>query len=123
MEGVTDPRGHDGARAARRGVPGTTMLRRRGPRRGLWLGLFAVAALAPAGCREKHKTVVGDGPYAKQVADQIKIPAVAIAGITETNVDEVSATGICAIAVTASITASDDPRAAAERLKKKLVKM
>jgi len=64
------------------------------------------------------------GPqYAKQVAEHVKIPAVAIAGITEANVDEVSATGVKAVAVTAAVTGSDDPGNASARLKAKLVKM
>ena len=45
---------------------------------------------------------------------------VAIAGITEQNVDEVLASGIKAIAVTAAVAGSDNPRGAAERLKQKL---
>ena len=62
------------------------------------------------------------GPdFARQVAQHISIPAVAIAGINEQNVDEVLATGIKAVAVTAAVCASDDPRGAAERLKNKLV--
>jgi thiamine-phosphate pyrophosphorylase len=60
--------------------------------------------------------------YAKQVATELadKIPAIAIAGINEQNVDEVISNGIRAIAVTAAITAADDPREAARRLKGKL---
>ncbi len=61
------------------------------------------------------------GPaYARQVAAEIRLPAVAIAGITEANVDEVLATGLRAVAVTSAVLASDDPRAAAESLRKKL---
>jgi len=61
------------------------------------------------------------GPaYAREVAGSIRIPAVAIAGITEGNVDEVLATGISAIAVTAAVIGTDDPRQAAQRLKKRL---
>src|SRR5258705_3308572 len=58
--------------------------------------------------------------FPRQIAAQIKIPAVAIAGINATNVDEVLATGIKAIAVTAAIVASDDPQNSARRLKEKL---
>jgi thiamine-phosphate pyrophosphorylase len=62
------------------------------------------------------------GPaYARQVAAEVSIPAVAIAGITAENVDEVLATGLRAVAVAAAVTGSQDPRAAAERLKAKLV--
>jgi thiamine-phosphate pyrophosphorylase len=58
--------------------------------------------------------------YAKAVAEQIALPAVAIAGITEENIVEVLATGVNAIAVTAAVAACDDPRAATERLKARL---
>jgi thiamine-phosphate pyrophosphorylase len=61
------------------------------------------------------------GPdYARQVASEISIPAVAIAGITEQNVDEVLASGLKAVAVTAAVAGCDDPRGAAARLKQKL---
>jgi thiamine-phosphate pyrophosphorylase len=59
-------------------------------------------------------------PYAAMVAGKIKIPAVAIAGITVDNVAQVVATGVAAIAVTAAVTGSDDPRGAAAALKARL---
>jgi thiamine-phosphate pyrophosphorylase len=55
--------------------------------------------------------------YAREAARQIPLPAVAIAGITEQNADEVLATGVRAIAVTAAVAATDDPRGATARLK------
>jgi thiamine-phosphate pyrophosphorylase len=58
---------------------------------------------------------------ATQVAEQIRIPAVAIAGIDEGNVDEGIATGIKRIAVTAAVTGCDEVRDAAVRLKNKLL--
>jgi thiamine-phosphate pyrophosphorylase len=62
------------------------------------------------------------GPaFAREVARGIKIPAVAIAGITEKNVDEVLATGIKAIAVTSAVVGADDVRGPAARLKRKLI--
>jgi thiamine-phosphate pyrophosphorylase len=61
------------------------------------------------------------GPkYAREVAEQIRIPAVAIAGITAANVDEVLATGMKAVAVSAAVLAADDVAAAARELKGKL---
>lgn len=60
-------------------------------------------------------------PYAREVATEINLPAVAIAGITPENVDEVLSTGVRAIAVTASVIAQDDAREATARLKKKLM--
>lgn len=68
----------------------------------------------------KPRDFLAGSAYARQVAGQIHIPAVAIAGITEANVDEVLATGIRAVAVTAAVAGCDDPRSAAERLKEKL---
>ncbi|MGB7161321.1 MAG: thiamine phosphate synthase [Tepidisphaeraceae bacterium] len=70
----------------------------------------------------KPRDFVAGPEYARQVAEQIKIPAVAIAGITESNVDEVLATGVKAVAVTAAIAGCDDPRAASKRLKDRLQK-
>lgn len=59
--------------------------------------------------------------YARQVASEIPIPAVAIAGITAANVDEVLTTGIRAVAVTAAVLDSDEPRSSTEELKAKLI--
>jgi thiamine-phosphate pyrophosphorylase len=61
--------------------------------------------------------------YARAVSQAVKIPTVAIAGITLENVDEVVATGIQAIAVTAAVCGADDPRAAAAVLKTKIKHM
>jgi thiamine-phosphate pyrophosphorylase len=58
--------------------------------------------------------------YARQVVAEIKIPAVAIAGITADNVDQVRSTGIKAIAVTAACTNVEDVAAATRQLKEKL---
>jgi thiamine-phosphate pyrophosphorylase len=60
--------------------------------------------------------------FARQAAKEIKIPAVAIAGISERNVDEVLGTGIKAIAVTAAVVGCEDIKGAAKRLKAKLAK-
>ena len=59
--------------------------------------------------------------FARQAATQITIPAVAISGITLANVDEVLATGLRAVAVTAAVIGADDPREAAHKLKCKLL--
>jgi len=69
----------------------------------------------------KPREILPGIEYARQVAATVPIPAVAIAGITPDNVDEVLAAGITAIAVSSAVIASDDPRAAAEGLKRKLV--
>ena len=68
----------------------------------------------------KTRDFVAGPDYARRVVEHIRLPAVAIAGITEQNVDQVLATGIKAVAVSAAVCAADDPRAATERLKRKL---
>jgi thiamine-phosphate pyrophosphorylase len=68
----------------------------------------------------KPRDFVAGAELARQAAVQITIPAIAIAGITAENVDEVLASGIKAIAVTAAVAGCDDVRGAAERLKEKL---
>jgi thiamine-phosphate pyrophosphorylase len=67
----------------------------------------------------KPRDFVAGLEYAKQVAMEIPVPAVAIAGITAANVDEVIGTGVRAVAVTAAVLDCDDPRAAAAELKAK----
>ncbi len=68
----------------------------------------------------KRRDFVAGLDVVRQVAQNIQIPSVAIAGIDAGNVDEVVKTGIRAIAVTAAICAADDPRKSAEELKKRL---
>lgn len=68
----------------------------------------------------KPRDFIAGLEYAREVAANIAIPAVAIAGITEGNIDEVVGTGIARIAVTAAVTGCDDVQGAAERLKRKL---
>lgn len=68
----------------------------------------------------KTRTILPGLEFASQVAAQIPLPAVAIAGITEENVDQVLATGIQSIALTAAIAACDDPRGATAHLKAKI---
>jgi thiamine-phosphate pyrophosphorylase len=65
----------------------------------------------------KPREILPGLAYAREVVAQVKIPAVAIAGITEGNVGEVVATGIRAVAVTAAVGMSEDPRGTARRLK------
>jgi thiamine-phosphate pyrophosphorylase len=60
--------------------------------------------------------VAGPG-FAREVVAKLRIPAVAIAGITQENLNEVLATGVKAVAVTAAVAGCDDPRQAAMRLK------
>jgi thiamine-phosphate pyrophosphorylase len=59
--------------------------------------------------------------FARAVAQEnLPIPAVAIAGITLENVDDVWASGIRAVAVTSAVVCDTDPRSAARRFKEKL---
>jgi REP element-mobilizing transposase RayT len=60
--------------------------------------------------------------FARSVAAaQLPIPAIAIAGITPSNVDEVNAAGIAAVAVSSAIITAPAPRAAAGEFKARLV--
>lgn len=68
----------------------------------------------------KPRDFVAGLEYARQVAAEVGLPAVAIAGITVANVDEVIATGIQAIAVTAAVLDCDEPRRGASELKARL---
>ena len=69
----------------------------------------------------KPRDILPGLDLARHVAQEIRIPAVAIAGITLENVDEVLATGIRAVAVTAAVIGADDPREAARAFKGKLL--
>ena len=68
----------------------------------------------------KPRDFVAGPDYARQVADQIRIPGVAIAGINAENVGQVLATGLRAVAVTAAVMNAPDVRGAARALKDKL---
>jgi thiamine-phosphate pyrophosphorylase len=68
----------------------------------------------------KPRNILPGLSFAREVAAAIPIPALAIAGITPNNVDEVMSTGISGIAVTAAVIGCDDPRDAARQLKEKI---
>jgi thiamine-phosphate pyrophosphorylase len=68
----------------------------------------------------KPRDILPGPDYAKQVVEAIAIPAVAIAGITAENVDQVLACGIDAVAVSSAIIGAIDVRKAAEEMKRKL---
>ena len=65
----------------------------------------------------KPREFVAGLEYARLVAKSISIPAIAIAGITEENIDAVLASGIRAVAITAAIVGCEDVEAAARRLR------
>lgn len=54
------------------------------------------------------------------VAARVRVPVIAIGGITEANARDVIAAGAWGIAVIGAVCTSDDPRAATERLRKLL---
>jgi thiamine-phosphate pyrophosphorylase len=68
----------------------------------------------------KPRDFVAGPAYARQAAESVRVPAVAIAGITAGNVDEVLATGVRAVAVSSAVLCAADVRAAAAELKAKL---
>jgi len=68
----------------------------------------------------KTREILPGLAYAKEAAEQIALPAVAIAGITQENIEQVLATGVAGVAVTAAVAGCDDPRAATERLKERI---
>lgn len=68
----------------------------------------------------KPRDFIAGPAYATEVARQIRIPAVAIAGITTDNVGEVVATGLKSVAVSAAVLSAPDVRAAAAGLKRQL---
>jgi len=68
----------------------------------------------------KPRDFVAGPEYARQAAS-VPVPAVAIAGITAANVEQVLATGIRAVAVSSALFSTDDVRAAAAEMKQRLV--
>jgi len=54
--------------------------------------------------------------YLRQVAQEIRLPAFAIGGINEENLESVLATGIQRVAVSGSVIQSANPAEAARRL-------
>lgn len=68
----------------------------------------------------KPRDFVAGPEYAREAA-AVPLPAVAIAGITAANVEQVLATGIKAVAVSSAIFSKDDVRAAAAEIKGKLL--
>jgi thiamine-phosphate pyrophosphorylase len=65
----------------------------------------------------KPREFVAGLDYARDAARAVKIPTVAIAGITPDNAREVLSTGVRSVAVTACVMGADDVRGATRRLK------
>ena len=72
--------------------------------------------LKPKSCALGVETV-------RQLRGVIKIPYFAIGNINESNIEEITAAGVKRIAVCRAILEADNPKAAAKRLYKKLIKL
>ncbi len=59
--------------------------------------------------------------YARNVAQNINLPAVAISGINESNIQQILAAGIKAVAVSSAVISCEDPETACRRIKALLV--
>jgi thiamine-phosphate pyrophosphorylase len=79
---------------------------------------IGIGPVFPSSTKPRDFLVGLDG--AREVARAVKIPAVAIAGITPANVDEVLTTDVSAVAVSAAIFDCDDVKATTQRLKARL---
>lgn len=77
---------------------------------------LGVGAVFPTGSKDDAAEVSYD--TLKAICDAVKIPVIAIGGITEDNVVELSGSGICGIAVISALYAKEDIKSAARKLRK-----
>ena len=77
---------------------------------------LGVGAVFPTGSKDDAAEVSYD--TLRAICDTVKIPVIAIGGITEENVTELSKSGICGIAVISALYAKEDIKSAAQRLRK-----
>ena len=77
---------------------------------------LGVGAVFPTGSKDDAAEVSYD--TLKAICGAVKIPVIAIGGITEDNVTELSKSGICGIAVISALYAKEDIKSAAQRLRK-----
>ena len=77
---------------------------------------LGVGAVFPTGSKDDAAEVSYD--TLKAICHAVKIPVIAIGGITEENVIELSKSGICGIAVISALYAKEDIKSAAQRLRK-----
>lgn len=77
---------------------------------------LGVGAVFPTGSKDDAAEVSYD--TLKAICDAVKIPVIAIGGITEENVTELSGSGICGIAVISALYAKEDIKSAARKLRK-----
>ncbi len=74
----------------------------------------AVGSIFPTGSKETTRPA--SPQRLREVKGAVRVPVVAIGGISEDNIDEVLAAGADAVAVISAVCAADDVRAAARRL-------
>lgn len=77
---------------------------------------LGVGAVFPTGSKDDAAEVSFD--TLKAICAAVKIPVIAIGGITEENVTELSGSGICGIAVISALYAKEDIKSAARKLRK-----
>lgn len=78
---------------------------------------LGVGAVFPTSSKDDASSVSHE--ELKKICGSVKIPVVAIGGITKDNVHELKGTGICGISVISAIYGQKDIKAASEDLKKK----
>ncbi len=82
---------------------------------------LGVGAVFPTGSKDDAEDASYD--TLKAICEAVSIPVIAIGGITQENVQELSGSGICGIAVISAIYAQKDIQKASENLKKATRKM
>lgn len=76
---------------------------------------LGVGAVFPTGSKSDAEEV--DKETLRAICEAVEIPVIAIGGISEQNVGELSGTGICGIAVISALFAKPDIKAATEHLR------
>ena len=82
---------------------------------------LGVGAVFPTGSKDDAEEVTFE--TLKAICQAVKIPVIAIGGISKGNVLELAGSGICGIAVISAIFASKDIEEATKELKEKTIKM
>lgn len=82
---------------------------------------LGVGAVFPTGSKDDADDVSHE--ELKAICDSVSIPVIAIGGISEANVLELSGTGICGIAVISAIFGKENITEASKSLKEKTLKM
>ena len=82
---------------------------------------LGVGAVFPTGSKDDAEEVTFE--TLKAICQAVKIPVIAIGGISKGNVLELAGSGICGIAVISAIFAAKDIEEATKELKKKTIKM